>query len=172
MSAKHRALSLDRTLGPLVVDWIERNLCHGPGDVQGQAIELDDEQVRFIFRAYEIDAKGRRVVRRAVFSRPKGRAKSELAAMLVCAEALGPVRFAGFGEGRKPRGRPVKAPIIPLRRNRGAGVRARSQLLAVQVASAGTVRLAPVRSASQATGAFPTAVWLKARTNSEGGRMR
>ena len=108
----HLALRLDRTLGPLVVSWIEQHLVHGPGDVQGQAIELDDEQVKFILRAYEIDDRGRRKIRRAVFSRPKGRAKSELAAMLVCAEALGPVRFAGWGDG-KPLGRPVKAPIIP-----------------------------------------------------------
>jgi hypothetical protein len=92
----HLALRLDRTLGPLVVSWIEQHLVHGPGDVQGQAIELDDEQVKFILRAYEIDDRGRRKIRRAVFSRPKGRAKSELAAMLVCAEALGPVRFAGW----------------------------------------------------------------------------
>jgi phage terminase large subunit-like protein len=107
-----RGLRLDRTLGPLVVEWIEQNLVHGPGDVQGQRIELDDEQVRFLFRAYELDDNGRRVVRRAVFSRAKGRAKSELAAMITCAEALGPVRFAGWGHDGKPQGRPVKAPII------------------------------------------------------------
>jgi phage terminase large subunit-like protein len=106
------ALRLNRTLGPLVVAWIEENLVHGPGDVQGQAIELDDEQVKFICRAYELDDKGRRVVRRAVFSRPKGRAKSELAGMLTCAEALGPVRFNGWDHDGKPLSRPVKAPII------------------------------------------------------------
>ena len=57
------ALRLDRTLGPLVVAWIEDNLCHGPGDVQGQRVELDDERVRFILRAYAIDEQGRHVVR-------------------------------------------------------------------------------------------------------------
>jgi phage terminase large subunit-like protein len=108
---RHRLL--DRTLGPLVVAWIERNLVHGPGDVQGEPIELDDEQVRFVFRAYEVDDKGKRVVRRAVFSRPKGRAKSELAAMLACAEALGPVRFNGWDHDGKPLGRPVQGPVIP-----------------------------------------------------------
>jgi phage terminase large subunit-like protein len=81
--------------------------------VQGQPIELDDEQVRFLFRCYEIDDRGRRVIRRAVFSRPKGRAKSELAAMLVCAEALGPVRFNGWDESGRPTGRTVQAPYIP-----------------------------------------------------------
>jgi phage terminase large subunit-like protein len=107
-------LRLERTLGPLVVSWIERELVHGPGDVQGQRVELDDEQVRFILRAFEIDEHGRRVVRRAVFSRPKGRAKSELLAFIACAEALGPVRFAGWGHDGRPLGHPVQAPLIRL----------------------------------------------------------
>jgi hypothetical protein len=104
---------LDRTLGPQVVSWIETNLCHGPGDVQGQPVELDDEQVGFVCRAYELDNDGRRVVLRAVFSRAKGRGKSELAAMLVCAEALGPTRFRGWGHDGRPLGHPVTAPYIP-----------------------------------------------------------
>lgn len=106
-------LRLDRTLGPLVVDWIEANLVHGPGDVQGQRIELDDEQVRFVLGCYAVDDDGRRLIRRAVFSRPKGRAKSELAAMLVCAEALGPVRFRGWGHDGRPLGGPITSPYIP-----------------------------------------------------------
>ena len=107
-----KPLSLNRTLGPWVASWIEANLVHGPGDVQGQAIRLDDEQLRFLFRAYEIDENGRRVVRRAVFSRPKGRAKSELAAMLACAEALGPVRFGGWDADGMPIGKPVDSPVV------------------------------------------------------------
>jgi phage terminase large subunit-like protein len=101
-------------LGPLVVAWIEQNLVHGPGDVQGQPVELDDERVRFILNAYAIDDPGRRVVRRAVLSRSKGWGKSEFAAMLVCAEALGPVRFAGWNHEGKPLGRPVQAPYVPV----------------------------------------------------------
>ena len=65
-------MRLDRTLGPQVVSWIEANLCHGPGDVQGQPVELDDEQTRFLLRAYEIDDQGRRVVRRAVYFEAEG----------------------------------------------------------------------------------------------------
>lgn len=108
-----RRLQLTRTLGPLVVAWIERELVHGPGDVQGQPIELDDEFVWFIFRAYEIDAAGRRVIWRAVFSRLKGRAKSEFGAMIACAEALGPVRFRGWDHDGRPLGGPITAPFIP-----------------------------------------------------------
>ena len=87
-------------------------LVHGPGDVQGQPIELDDEQTRFVLRAYEIDDRGKRLVRRAVFSRPKGRAKSELASMLACAEALGPVRFNGWDHDGRPLGCPVGSPLV------------------------------------------------------------
>lgn len=109
-----RRVRLDRTLGPLVVEWIEQKLVHGPGDVQGQPVELPDEVVRFICRCYAIDDQGRRLVRRAVFSRPKGFAKSEDAAFLVCAEALGPVRFAGWGHDGRPLGASVRSPFIPV----------------------------------------------------------
>lgn len=107
------AVDLKRTLGVTVVEWIEEYLVHGPGDVQGQRIQLDDEQVAFILRAYAIDDRGRRLVRRATYSRSKGRAKSELAAMIVCAEALGPVRFGGWDSQGYPVGRPVQSPFIP-----------------------------------------------------------
>ena len=95
-----------------MVLWIEANLVHGPGDVEGQPIVLDDEQVAFLLRAYTIDAKGRRMVRRAVYSRPKGRAKSEFGAMIACAEAVGPVRFAGWERDGTPTARAVTSPLI------------------------------------------------------------
>lgn len=96
----------------VVVDWIEDYLCHGPGDVQGQRIHLDDEQVAFILRAYALRDDGRRIVRRATYSRAKGRAKSELAAMICCAEALGPVRFDGWDAHGFPVGKPVLSPFV------------------------------------------------------------
>lgn len=100
------------TLGFQVADWIEAKLVHGPGDVQGEHIELDDELVAFLVRAYELDEDGRRVYRRAMFSRPKGRAKSEFAGMITCAELAGPVRCDGFDANGDPVGRPVRAPFI------------------------------------------------------------
>lgn len=86
------------SLGFQVVAWIESFLPHGPGDVEGEPIALDEEFAAFIIKAYEVDGSGHRKVRRAVISRPKGRAKSELAAMLACAEGLGPVRFSHFAK--------------------------------------------------------------------------
>jgi phage terminase large subunit-like protein len=101
------------SLGRQIVEWIEKYLCHGPGDVQGEPIELDDELYAFVIKAYRLDPDtGRRHYRRAFLSRPKGRSKSELAGMLVCAEALGPVRFSHWDEQGEPVGRPVRDPLI------------------------------------------------------------
>lgn len=92
-------------------------LVHGPGDIQGEYITLDDEFRAFIYRCYEIYPKGhpqagRRVYRRAVLSRPKGRAKSELAGMIACAEALGNVRFAGWDAYGDPVGAPITGAVV------------------------------------------------------------
>lgn len=81
------------SLGMQIVDWIETYCVHGPGDIEGNQIRLDDEFYNFIVSCYQVDDAGKRQIRRAVISRPKGRAKSELAAFLCVAEALGPVRF-------------------------------------------------------------------------------
>jgi hypothetical protein len=107
------------TLGWVAIDWIEAYLPHGPGDVQGEPIVLDDELATHLLWAYRLHPKtGRRVVFEDWFSRPKGRAKSEFAAEIVCFEALGPCRFDGWGAERDefgnriPIGRPVRSPFI------------------------------------------------------------
>lgn len=100
------------TLGWLMIDWIERYLVHGPGDVEGEPIRLDDEMAIFIARAYQLRPDGRRRLRRAVFSRAKGRAKSELAAMLAIADSVGPSRFAGWDAKGQPLGAPPPSPEV------------------------------------------------------------
>jgi phage terminase large subunit-like protein len=101
------------SLGFTAVEWIETYLCHGPGDVQGDDLEIDDEMHAFIVKAYRLDAAtGRRKVNRAFLSRPKGRAKSELAGALVCFEALGPCRFDGWDANGEPVGREQVYPFI------------------------------------------------------------
>lgn len=112
------------SLGALAIAWIETFLVHGPGDIEGQPIEVDDEFAAFIVKCYRLNPNGSRMVRRGAISRPKGRAKSELAAFIACFEALGPCRFAGFAKGGErtewgyvygrgePMGEPVKRPSI------------------------------------------------------------
>lgn len=114
-----------KTLGWQVADFIETILRHGPGDVQGEPIELDQDFYNVLVRAYQVDSEsGRRVVRRYILSRAKGRAKSELAGMVVCAEAIGPVRFDHWAvkgetswwgyeyEPGEPVGKPPRYPFI------------------------------------------------------------
>lgn len=87
------------SLGWSAISWIEHYLVHGPGDVQGQPVELDDEFAQFILKAYRLNPEtGARRVRRAFLSRAKGRSKSGLAAFLACFEALGPARFDHWAE--------------------------------------------------------------------------
>src|SRR5690348_3337091 len=101
------------SLGYEVYDWIRAYCCHGPGDVQGQPIEADREWLRFLVDAYRIDpVTGVRVYDEAVLSRPKGRAKSELAGWVAVAEAFGPVRFDGWDADGQPVARPVVSQLI------------------------------------------------------------
>lgn len=62
---------------------------------------------------YELRPDGRRQYRRAVLSRVKGWAKTELAGAIACAELLGPVRFGGWDAEGQPVGVPVSSPDIP-----------------------------------------------------------
>ncbi|MFI9381224.1 Terminase [Kutzneria sp. NPDC052558] len=116
-----------RSLGWLASAWVEHFGVHGPGDVQGDPVTLDDEFAGFLVDSYALGTAGRRLYSRAALVRPKGRAKSELAGWLALFEAFGPARFAGFAEGGEvfrwrdftyeyqagePMGRPVTYPYI------------------------------------------------------------
>lgn len=118
------------TLGYQVAKWMESNLVHGPGDVMGSPYRLDADQLRFLVHAYAVDRHGRRLYDRATYSRPKGCAKSELAAGVSHAELDGPVRalvsedgFAVLADANDatlgvyagdPIGVPVVSPSIPM----------------------------------------------------------
>jgi len=116
-----------RSLGWLAAWWIESFCVHGPGDVQGTPVNLDDEFYAFLLDVYALDDEGRRLYDSAFLSRAKGRAKSELAGFIVLFEAMGPARFAGWANGGEsydrdgkvfaykkgdPIGQPVTAPFI------------------------------------------------------------
>lgn len=112
------------TLGWGVVDFIEANLVHGPGDILGEPAHVHDEFLFFILRAYEVfprghERAGRRRFKRVVLSRRKGFAKTELAAWLAIAEHSpdAPVRCDGWRVERGeyvPVGVPVTDPYVPM----------------------------------------------------------
>jgi phage terminase large subunit-like protein len=125
------------TLGPDVCAFIEENWCHGPGDLLGQTVDLDDEVRAWLYRIYEVEPPyfvhrknktivkrknpraGMRRFERCVLSLRKGSNKTEIAAWIAGTELHpdGPVRCAGFttvrGEPR-PIGRGVVDPYIPM----------------------------------------------------------
>src|SRR5690554_2746297 len=88
----------DRSLGHFLCDWIEWHCVHGPGDVEGERVELDGEFAGFVVDCYVLDADGRRQYDSSFISRAKGRAKSELAGFVVLCEALTQVRFDHWAE--------------------------------------------------------------------------
>jgi len=108
-----------------VCRWLETYLVHGPGDIQGDPIHLDDEFRAFVWRAYELRPDGTRQFRRAFLSRPKGRGKSELASMIAAVELCAPARFDHYADAGEtcpttghvfragePVGKPVTAPEV------------------------------------------------------------
>lgn len=101
------------SIGYEVLDWIHAFECHGPGDVQGEPLDYDDEMRDFVIEVYRIDpVTGRRLYDEGVLSRAKGRAKSETAGHMGIAEAFAPVRFDGWDANGQPVGRPVKSPLL------------------------------------------------------------
>ncbi|MGH9002436.1 MAG: hypothetical protein ACRDYV_04840, partial [Acidimicrobiia bacterium] len=59
---------------------------------------FDEELVGHLVLVNGLNGDGRRLVFRDVLSRSKGRAKSELAGIVVCLEFLGPVRFSHWAK--------------------------------------------------------------------------
>jgi phage terminase large subunit-like protein len=122
------------TLGPHVVAFIEELLCHGPGDLLGRPVVLNDEQRAWIYRMYEVEPQklvsrrgkvisradnpraGRRRFQRCALSLRKGSSKTEFAAWLAAVELHheGPVRCDGFDAKGEPGPRPVSDPYIPM----------------------------------------------------------
>jgi hypothetical protein len=102
------------SLGYAVVDFILENCCHGPGDLQGlHPPQLDDEVFDYIVECYRIHpVTGRKMFDESVLSRPKGRAKTEIAGWLVVAEAFGEVRFSHWDAQGQPVATRVTSPLI------------------------------------------------------------
>ncbi len=125
------------TLGPDVCAFVEASLCHGPGDLLGEPVTLNDEQRAWIYRMYEVfpetvkrrknfvivnkpnEQAGKRRFHRCALSLRKGSSKTEFAAWIAAAElhADGPVRCGGFTTRRGvrvPIARGVTDPYIPM----------------------------------------------------------
>ncbi|MEV0608116.1 hypothetical protein AB0I61_17295 [Polymorphospora rubra] len=107
------------TLGWQVIDWMIAYLA-APDRREYEPFVPTTEQVEFILGLYRLDPDGnrglgKRAIRRALLSRPRGWGKSPLLAALCCVEALGPVVPDGWDADGEPVGMPwseVRTPLV------------------------------------------------------------
>lgn len=107
------------TLGERVGLWIEE-WCRIPdGEFGGQPYKLTDEMWIFLAHHYRLrpDALVGQLstafhYRRSILIRPQKWGKSPLTAAIICAEAVGPVQFAGWDAAGEPLGHEVATPRI------------------------------------------------------------
>lgn len=105
------------TLGYHVLEWIEANL-GAPDRFYFEPFVPTREQCEFVLRLYELDpATGKRIIRRAVLSRPRGWGKSPFVSALAIAEGLADVVFDGWDADGQPVGKPwalVRRPLVQI----------------------------------------------------------
>ena len=107
------------TLGHDIAAWIEANLVIPDGPRRGEPFALTDEQYRHVLSTYRLKPGARPEMGSQAFTyygvllvRPQKAGKDPLAAAQVCAQALGPVRFAGWDANGEPVGSPMPTPWI------------------------------------------------------------
>ena len=103
------------TLGYLVAEWIQAWCVTPDRDLRGTPFLLTDEQLRLLVYHYALTPEGAWVYQRgSQLVRPQKHGKGPLAAAFVCAEAEGPVRFAGWDAAGEPVGQPWATPHIQI----------------------------------------------------------
>jgi hypothetical protein len=103
----------------VVGDWIEEHLVIPDGPQVGQPYLLTDEMWRHLLWSYRLHPNARPEMGSLAFRyygallvRPQKWGKDPFMAAQVCAQALGPVRFAGWDASGEPVGQPVPTPWI------------------------------------------------------------
>ena len=104
------------TLGGLIGNWIQAHVAIGDGDRAGDPYLLTSEMWRFLGHFYALDPETGKFAYPSggMLARPQKWGKSPFAAAVVCAEAAGPVRFAGWSENGQPEGRAPATPLIQI----------------------------------------------------------
>lgn len=103
------------TLGYYVLDWMMQNLAQ-PGRDDGEPFIPTQEQAEFLLRYYEVHpVTGKRVIHRALLSRPRGWGKSPFVGAIALAEACADVVADGWDAYGEPIGRPwhsIRTPLV------------------------------------------------------------
>lgn len=107
------------TLGHLIGEWIEEHCVIPDQDHAGQPYKLTDEMWTFLLHHYRLhpdateDKWGTAFYnRRSQLVRPQKWGKGPFSAAIICAEAVGPVVFAGWDAQGEPVGRRWSTPLI------------------------------------------------------------
>lgn len=102
------------TLGYQVADWIEERCAIPDREFVGDPYLLTDEQLNFLLHFYRLDPTSGEFVyyRGAQLTRPQKWGKGPLSAAVICAEAEGPVLFAGWDANGEPVGKSWTTPLI------------------------------------------------------------
>ena len=107
------------TLGFSIADWIEDSIIIPDGDRAGDPYILTGEQLRHLLQFYRLQPDARPedgslafVYYGDLLMRPQKWGKDPFAAAIVCAQALGDVRFDGWDANGEPVGKPVATPWI------------------------------------------------------------
>lgn len=108
------------TLGWYALDWIADNL-RAPDRGEYEPFMPTREQAEFVLRLHEVDPRTcRRIVRRAVLSRPRGWGKSPFVSALAICEALADIVPDGWDANGQPVGRPwhsIRTPYVRIAAN-------------------------------------------------------
>ncbi|MFI5808987.1 terminase [Streptomyces sp. NPDC051561] len=103
------------TLGWYVLDWMIANLAQ-PGRDDGEPFVPTKEQADFALAYYELHpVTGKRIVHRALLSRPRGWGKSPFVGAIALAEACADVVADGWDAYGEPAGRPwhsIRTPLV------------------------------------------------------------
>jgi hypothetical protein len=107
------------TLGWSIGEWIEEHCVIPDGDFIGEPYLLTDEMWTFLAWHYRLKPDATEdgwqaawVFRRSQLVRPQKWGKGPFSAAMICAEAVGPVRFAGWDADGEPVGREWATPWI------------------------------------------------------------
>lgn len=107
------------SLGWLVGEWIEEFCVVPDGDLLGEPYKLTDEMWTFLVWHYRLKPEATEnewqaawSFRRSQLVRPQKWGKGPLSSAMICAEAIGPVRFAGWDANGEPVGREWVTPWI------------------------------------------------------------
>jgi len=107
------------SLGWSVGEWIEEHCVIPDGDFLGDPYKLTDEMWTFLVWHYRLlptaterEWQAAWAFRRSQLVRPQKWGKGPLSSAMICAEAVGPVRFAGWDAAGEPVGREWVTPWI------------------------------------------------------------